>query len=89
MTYICPSKDLIAMLLFSHFLTGRLEENGTRPPYNRSLGLLCEELIASLLFVCFGMCQVNSMVDTLKVILEEVGRVAREVGVEGQSCLAH
>lgn len=28
--------------------------------------------------------QVNSMVDTLKVILEEVGRVAREVGVEGQ-----
>lgn len=26
---------------------------------------------------------VNSMVDTLKVILEEVGRVAREVGVEG------
>lgn len=25
------------------------------------------------------------MVDTLKVILEEVGRVAREVGVEGQS----
>ncbi|KAA1107869.1 hypothetical protein PGTUg99_027960 [Puccinia graminis f. sp. tritici] len=27
---------------------------------------------------------VNSMVDTLKVILEEVGRVAREVGVEGK-----
>ncbi|KAG0141877.1 hypothetical protein CROQUDRAFT_673888 [Cronartium quercuum f. sp. fusiforme G11] len=26
---------------------------------------------------------VNSMVDTLKVILEQVGRVAREVGVEG------
>jgi hypothetical protein len=25
------------------------------------------------------------MVDTLKVILEEVGRVAREVGVEGLS----
>ncbi|KAI8444235.1 hypothetical protein BY996DRAFT_4601214, partial [Phakopsora pachyrhizi] len=29
------------------------------------------------------MVNVNSMVDTLKVILEEVGRVAREVGVEG------